>query len=174
MSWLPGTVLIWEYQIGSPSHIPVTFIQAFEISRSLSKTPTLRRTVRRHFLGPSLQTRINCAAHLGPGAGAEGWVLRWGKAVVLAQAEGRRRRHRIQRHHAPAYSAPHTNGEWAALAASCGRAEGAVSHHCILPASCDQKYSQQAIGSSLTFSPDGRSQCPGSPWQRGCCRSSAV
>lgn len=59
MSWLPGTVLIWEYQIGSSSHIPVTFIQAFEISRSLSKRQTLRGTLRGHFLGPSLLTGIN-------------------------------------------------------------------------------------------------------------------
>lgn len=66
MSWLPGTVLIREYQIGSPSHIPITFIQAFEISRSLNKRPTLRGTLRGHVLGPSLQTRSALSLTSGP------------------------------------------------------------------------------------------------------------
>lgn len=30
------------------------------------------------------------------------------------------------------------------------------------------------LSSPLTFSPAGRSRCPGSPWQTGCCRSSAA
>lgn len=127
MSWLPGTVLKWEDQTGNSSHIPVTFIQVFKISRALNKKVDFKGHPKGTLPTPTFQTRTNRVAYLESGADAGDWALHWGRAVVHAQAEGRRTRHRTPRHHAPACSVPHTSGESAALAASWERAEGDVS-----------------------------------------------
>lgn len=127
MSWLPGTVLKREDQTGNSSHIPVTFIQVFKISRALNKKVDFKGHFKGTLSTPTFQTRTNRVAYPESGADAGDWALRWGRAVVHAQAEGRRTRHRTPRHHVPACSVPHTSGESAASAASWERAERAVS-----------------------------------------------